>query len=53
MNDEDEEYLYLFNKDTKRFSTKSHTPGLNERAEISMKKRDVKVTLSKLKFMED
>ena len=31
----------------------THIPSINERAQISMKKRNVKVTLPRLKFMED
>jgi hypothetical protein len=33
--------------------TYPHVPSINERAAISMKKRNVKVTLPKLKFMEE
>jgi hypothetical protein len=31
----------------------THIQSINERAQISMKRRNVKVTLPKLKFMED
>lgn len=35
------------------FKGPTHIPSINERAAISTKKRGIKVTLPKLKFMED